>query len=80
MPTGQVLGGHALVIVGHHDNDEPRCKALSFLLSVFIKRSAGDVKIRNSWGTGIGRDGSGYFQCSYEVLERLLMDMWTIIR
>ena len=79
-PRGALAGGHALVIVGHHDNQEPTCKAKSFIEHVFVKRSAGKVKIRNSWGTGIGVNGTGYFEASYEVLEKLLMDMWVIIQ
>jgi hypothetical protein len=66
--------------IGGKDNDEPRCKALNFVTSVLIKHSAGNFEIRNSWGPGIGLNGTGYFQCSYEVLEKLLMDMWVIIK
>ncbi|MFT8888613.1 MAG: C1 family peptidase [Ethanoligenens sp.] len=78
-PRGTLLGGHALVIVGHHDEPSTGCKALDFLSHVIIKKSKGSVKIRNSWGAGIGLNGSGYFQADYEVLEKLLMDMWVII-
>ena len=79
-PKGGEIGGHAMVIDGGKDNDEPRCKTLSFVTSVLIKHSTGNFEIRNSWGTGIGLNGTGYFQCSYEVLEKLLMDMWVIIK
>lgn len=79
-PQGNLLGGHALVIVGHHDVPSTGCKARDFIEHVFFKKSAGNVKIRNSWGTGIGLSGSGYFQASYEVLEQLLMDMWVIVQ
>ncbi len=79
-PSGSLLGGHALVIVGHHDEPSTGCKAKDFVEHVFLKRSTGYVKIRNSWGTGIGLDGSGYFQCDYDVLEKLLMDMWVIVQ
>lgn len=79
-PEGEDLGGHALVIVGHHDNDAPSCKAPNFIDSVFIKHPTGCVKIRNSWGKGIGLDGSGYFLCSYETLEKMLMDIWIIVK
>lgn len=71
-PEGELLGGHALVIVGHHDNGEKRC--------LFSRKSKGYFLIRNSWGTGIGLDGSGYFRAGYEVLEKLLMDMWVIVK
>lgn len=79
-PRGAVLGGHALVVVGHHDEESAGCKALDFLTHIFVKRSAGKVKIRNSWGTGIGINGTGYFEAAYEVLEKLLMDMWVIVQ
>lgn len=71
-PEGLLLGGHALVIVGHHDNSGRKC--------LFRRnRSRGYFLIRNSWGAGIGIDGSGYFRADYEVLEQLLMDMWIIV-
>lgn len=79
-PAGSLLGGHALVIVGHHDDPSTGCKAKDFVDHVIIKKSKGHVKIRNSWGTGIGLDGSGYFQADYEVLEKLLMDTWVIVQ
>lgn len=78
-PRGALLGGHAMVIVGHHDNTLSPCKLKAFFQHVFMKQSAGTVKIRNSWGTGIGLDGSGYFSATYEVLESLLMDTWVIV-
>lgn len=56
------------------------CKAKDFMEHITIKKSKGHVKIRNSWGTGIGLGGSGYFQASYEVLEQLLMDTWVIVQ
>jgi C1A family cysteine protease len=72
-PAGEVLGGHALVIAGYQDNSK--------LKSVFnSKHSAGSLIIRNSWGTGIGLNGSGYFKVSYEDFEKLVMDMWIIVK
>lgn len=79
-PGGALLGGHALVIVGHHDEPSTGCKAKDFVDHVFIKKSKGHAKIRNSWGTGIGLDGSGYFLATYEVLDKLLMDTWVIVQ
>lgn len=72
-PEGSLLGGHALVIVGHHDNVARKC--------IFARKpkSRGYFLIRNSWGAGIGLDGSGYFRADYEVLEQLLMDMWIVV-
>lgn len=74
-PNGKILGGHALDIVGYYDNPS----ANSTFLSCIFKKSQGYFIIRNSWGTGIGLNGSGYFRISYEVFEKLLMDMWIII-
>ena len=95
-PSGNLLGGHALVIVGHHDNlavtwpDVLKslfagkwsafCSGFKTMLSGQQPTSKGYVLIRNSWGTGIGIDGSGYFKASYEVLEQLLMDMWIVVK
>ena len=80
VPKGGEIGGHAMVIDSGKDNEEPRCKALSFVTSMLIKHSAGNFEIRNSWGTGIGLQGYGIFPMSYKVLEKLLMDMWVIIK
>lgn len=76
-PRGKLLGGHALVIVGYYDEKVSSCP----LLRLFRKTAAsGYFILRNSWGTGIGLDGTGYFKCSYAVFEKLLMDMWVIVR
>ena len=64
-PSGEQLGGHAVVICGYNkgvNNDD----------SYFI--------IRNSWGTGVGLNGTGYFQISYTNLKAMLMDAWTVIK
>ena len=76
-PAGGLLGGHALVIVGHHDNQASRC-----IIKRLCKQPAsrGYFIIRNSWGDGIGINGSGYFRADYEVLEQLLMDMWIVVK
>lgn len=95
-PSGNLLGGHALVIVGHHDNLSVTWPGV--LKSLFTGKwavfrsgfktmlsgkqdsSKGYFIIRNSWGTGIGLDGSGYFNASYEVLDQLLTDMWIVVK
>lgn len=51
-------------------------RALKRLLG---RRGGGYFLVRNSWGTGIGLDGSGYFRMDYAVFEKLLMDMWVIV-
>ena len=71
-PKGELLGGHALVIVGHHDNFVKRC--------IFSRESKGYFLLRNSWGTGVGLNGTGYFKVPYEVFGKLLMDMWIIVK
>lgn len=76
-PNGMLLGGHALVIVGYHDNLQHKC----LLSRIFTRnKSKGYFLIRNSWGTGIGLDGTGYFKISYEAFEKLVMDMWIIVK
>ena len=95
-PAGRLLGGHALDIVGHHDNivvswsevfrDLFTGKWSAFWNGlktlIFGKQPAskGYFLIRNSWGVGIGLGGSGYFRVDYEVLEKLLMDMWIVVK
>lgn len=78
-PKGQLLGGHALVIVGYQD-DVPARPGWWPFGRLFCRRSRGYFIVRNSWGTGIGLDGSGYFQMDYAVFEKLLMDMWIIVQ
>lgn len=74
-PKGSVLGGHAMVLVGYYDAPKPA----NPLCRLCCWKSRGYFIVRNSWGTGIGLDGSGYFQMDYSVFEKLLMDMWIII-
>lgn len=75
----QQLGGHAMDIVAYYDAP----KETSLLSSIFncllgIKKSKGYFILRNSWGTGIGIDGTGYFKISYEAFMKIVMDMWVI--
>lgn len=42
--------------------------------------NGGSFIIRNSWGTGVGINGTGYFSASYDVLEKILMDMWVVVK
>lgn len=95
-PEGALLGGHALVIVGHHDNIAVSlsqafknlfnggwsvfCNGIKNLFSNNKNQSKGYFLIRNSWGTGIGLDGTGYFKVDYEIFEKLMMDMWIIVQ
>jgi C1A family cysteine protease len=76
-PKGTIEGGHALVIVAYCDVTPKKSCLLDKLMGKTA--SKGYFIIRNSWGTGIGLNGSGYFQCSYEVFEKLITDMWIIV-
>jgi C1A family cysteine protease len=57
----QLLGGHAVCVVGYNDS------TLTFL-------------VRNSWGTGWGLNGTGYFTIPYAYLTNpnLSDDFWAI--
>lgn len=63
MPTAneQVVGGHAVSVVGYDDTTQR-------------------VKCRNSWGTGWGINGTGYFTMPYQYLfdASLCSDFWVI--
>jgi hypothetical protein len=74
-PQGQLCGGHALDIVGHHDNKVSKCHLINFF---YRNTSAGYFIIRNSWGTKVGQQG--YFTCTYEIFDKLVMDMWIIVK
>lgn len=73
-PRGKLLGGHALVLAGYVDT------AKNPLTRLICGRSNGYFIVRNSWGTGIGIDGTGYFQVDYNVFQKLLMDMWIVVK
>jgi C1A family cysteine protease len=77
-PSGNKLGGHAMDIVAYHDNEPLKCSFLNLLFN--RNKSAGYFILRNSWGTGIGLNGTGYFQISYENYKKIIMDEWVIIK
>lgn len=77
-PEGAQLGGHAMVLVGFED--APAAAARCPLARLMNRRSKGYFLVRNSWGTGIGLNGSGYFRIDYGVFAQLLMDMWVIVQ
>ena len=66
MQTEQLLGGHAICIVGYDDT-----------LPV-AGRANGRFICRNSWGTGWG--DAGYFYMPYDVIKTTSMssDFWLI--
>lgn len=70
MPTrgDSVQGGHAVMAVGY---DSARK----------IGTETGAIKIRNSWGTGVGEKGTGYFWLPEKyILEGIADDFWTLIK
>jgi C1A family cysteine protease len=77
-PKGNRLGGHAMDIVGYYDSQPIKFNLFSWLLGK--KTSTGNFILRNSWGTGIGLDGTGYFQISYENFQKIVMDEWVIVK
>lgn len=61
---GGVLGGHCVVITGYHPGQ--RFKGEGWLARHEV------LRFRNSWGTGYGRGGDGYFRVAD--FETLLAD------
>lgn len=61
-------GGHAVCLVGYDDN------------KVMPDGSKGAFLVRNSWGTGWGWQGSGYFYMSYNYVSdpTLCSDFWVV--
>jgi C1A family cysteine protease len=68
--TESVQGGHAVDLVGYDDN----------MISPFNTASKGAFLVRNSWGTGWGVSGSGYFWMSYDYVKNtsLCSDFWVV--
>lgn len=71
----QVLGGHAVLIVGYKDNltNKPTC-----LINKLTGKSKGYFIVRNSWGEDWG--DKGYFYLPYEVFSKIKQDMWVIVK
>lgn len=68
----QLLGGHAVLIVGYKDAN-PVKEALASL----VGKPAGYFIVRNSWGPDWG--DKGYFYLPYEfVTKKLAYDFWVI--
>jgi C1A family cysteine protease len=66
------IGGHAIVVAGYDDN-----KLIKNALC--DKETKGAFLIRNSWGTGFGEKGYGWFPYEY-ILKGIAVDWWTIIK
>jgi C1A family cysteine protease/uncharacterized membrane protein len=77
-PKGNKLGAHAMDIVAYYDNEPVKINFLDWLLCK--KSSTGNFILRNSWGTGIGLNGTGYFQISHENYQKIVMDEWVIVK
>jgi len=77
-PKGNQLGGHALDIVAYYESKPSKCNFFNWLTG--NNSSAGNFILRNSWGTGIGLNGTGYFQISYENYQKIVMDEWVIVK
>jgi C1A family cysteine protease len=69
----RVLGGHAIVAVGYDDTMKIKNT------SPGGKETTGAFLIRNSWGTGWGDHGYGWFPYDY-VTARLAVDWWSLLK
>ncbi len=67
-PSERIQGGHAVCLVGYDDN------------KVMPDGSKGAFLVRNSWGTGWGYQGSGYYWMSYNYVSdtSLCSDFWVV--
>lgn len=72
----QIMGGHAVLIVGYQDKETSFCKKLACLFGVPVK-PCGYFIVRNSWGAQWG-DG-GYFYMPYEyVVKGYANEFWIL--
>ncbi|MFZ1424436.1 MAG: C1 family peptidase [Saprospiraceae bacterium] len=70
--TDSVVGGHAIIAIGYDDK------------KVIINtddgsKTTGALLIRNSWGTGWGDGGYGWFPYKY-IENRLAEDIWSLVK
>jgi C1A family cysteine protease len=63
----ELLGGHAVVIVGFDDD-------------LVIDGHAGAVKVRNSWGEGWGLKGHFWMPYKYVTNPNLADDFWSVLQ
>lgn len=67
-PSESVLGGHAVDLIGYNDGPGPTADGIP----------AGYFMFRNSWGTGWGASGYGFFPYAYILDSQLASDFWMI--
>jgi C1A family cysteine protease len=63
-PTEGPLGGHAILVVGYHDDPEGP--------------GGGWVHLNNSWGAGHGDQGRYYLPYAYVANAQYTFEMWTL--
>lgn len=72
-PGERRVGGHAIVALGYDDNMKIQNT------NPEAEETTGALLIRNSWGTGWGDSGYGWFPYKY-VLQGLAIDWWSLIK
>lgn len=72
-PSENIVGGHAICIVGHDD------KKVIQGTSSQSPVTTGAFLIRNSWGTGWGNLGYGWLPYDY-LLQGLAEDFWSLVK
>jgi C1A family cysteine protease len=71
-PGEKVLGGHAMLVIGHDDN-------LKITNTNTGATTKGALLVRNSWGTGWGDHGYGAIPYDY-VSKQLAVDFWSLLK